>query len=640
MQFNEKLKQLRAQKGIPQAELAKNIYVSRSAVAKWESGLGLPSEQSLNMLAEYFGIEVSELISDPTAEKVLVTKNNTISKQKIWIISISVLAVIAVAVLITLCVCFINNPSQPIITRQLIFETEKGIDTGKINNYHDGEISVDRIFADTRTFEIEQGVSEIRLPQLLVKTTVNGDASYERVDYFNLVFSCSDTIIIRCEHDADDMDYIVVFPREYNPREFNDWANIKYGEFLISIRVFRNHIAVESITVGFSDKSFEIGLTQSKELSCDIKPYNADYTNFSYTVDSIIRPNGEKYEGDLAEYAYIQKYYLTYLTTTKNIEIGSVINIVAVTGYNDYDKVKSNVLAVTVERIAVDTINLYIEENDGYLGTTYVTIGQQINLKLFCFPVEASFNALNEQAIATLLTPETATLNITENDWIMTVSADKKNVGQEIRIKIDIPEGISKIFSWTVKGIPSESIILINLDTGEELDDVTYINRNGTLRLMAVITPENATYDKINYSAYVAELNNYGRYVRISDEGVLTVSDHAPFDMEISVSASAARGSSKVYKIIVKQVFVESVNLTCETTVIHLNEIITFTLDYSPNNADRESMKIVVLDEIDGVYISGTRIWASPNVPVGTQFSVQAIINGVESNILTFTVIE
>lgn len=37
MQFNEKLKLLRNEKGISQAALAERIYVSRSAVAKWEN---------------------------------------------------------------------------------------------------------------------------------------------------------------------------------------------------------------------------------------------------------------------------------------------------------------------------------------------------------------------------------------------------------------------------------------------------------------------------------------------------------------------------------------------------------------------------------------------------------------------------
>ena len=47
MEFSEKLKELRQQKGVSQTKLAADIHISRSAVAKWENGLGLPSEDSL-----------------------------------------------------------------------------------------------------------------------------------------------------------------------------------------------------------------------------------------------------------------------------------------------------------------------------------------------------------------------------------------------------------------------------------------------------------------------------------------------------------------------------------------------------------------------------------------------------------------
>ena len=58
MNFSDKLKELRQEKGISQAKLAEEIFVSRSAVAKWENGLGIPNEESLQLLAEYF--EVTE----------------------------------------------------------------------------------------------------------------------------------------------------------------------------------------------------------------------------------------------------------------------------------------------------------------------------------------------------------------------------------------------------------------------------------------------------------------------------------------------------------------------------------------------------------------------------------------------------
>ncbi|MBE6676157.1 MAG: helix-turn-helix transcriptional regulator, partial [Ruminococcaceae bacterium] len=72
MEFSERLKELRSEKGISQAKLAADIHISRSAVAKWENGLGLPNDESLKLLADYFGITIDELIPNKSNEEILV----------------------------------------------------------------------------------------------------------------------------------------------------------------------------------------------------------------------------------------------------------------------------------------------------------------------------------------------------------------------------------------------------------------------------------------------------------------------------------------------------------------------------------------------------------------------------------------
>lgn len=90
MEFAIRLKELRAEKGVSQAKLAADIHISRSAVAKWENGLGLPNDESLRLLAEYFGVPAGELLPDKTNAQTIVSKNQTIDQQKKAIVALSI----------------------------------------------------------------------------------------------------------------------------------------------------------------------------------------------------------------------------------------------------------------------------------------------------------------------------------------------------------------------------------------------------------------------------------------------------------------------------------------------------------------------------------------------------------------------
>ena len=63
MEFHEKLQELRKNKGLTQEALAEVLYVSRTAVSKWESGRGYPGIESLKHIATYFGVSIDALLS-------------------------------------------------------------------------------------------------------------------------------------------------------------------------------------------------------------------------------------------------------------------------------------------------------------------------------------------------------------------------------------------------------------------------------------------------------------------------------------------------------------------------------------------------------------------------------------------------
>lgn len=70
MEFHQKLQELRRKKGLTQEELATSLYVSRTAISKWESGRGYPNIDSLCAIAKFFSVTVDELLSTNEVLKI------------------------------------------------------------------------------------------------------------------------------------------------------------------------------------------------------------------------------------------------------------------------------------------------------------------------------------------------------------------------------------------------------------------------------------------------------------------------------------------------------------------------------------------------------------------------------------------
>ena len=98
MTFGEKLRKLRTDNDLTQDELAEKIYVTRTAISKWETDKGYPSIDSLKELSSLFQISIDELISDADIEnKRLLDKAQS---RKFYWCAIACLAVATVSAIV------------------------------------------------------------------------------------------------------------------------------------------------------------------------------------------------------------------------------------------------------------------------------------------------------------------------------------------------------------------------------------------------------------------------------------------------------------------------------------------------------------------------------------------------------------
>lgn len=77
MEFHEKLQQLRKKHNLTQEQLAEQLYVSRTAVSKWESGRGYPNLESLKTISKLFAVSIDELLSNDELLELAETENRT-----------------------------------------------------------------------------------------------------------------------------------------------------------------------------------------------------------------------------------------------------------------------------------------------------------------------------------------------------------------------------------------------------------------------------------------------------------------------------------------------------------------------------------------------------------------------------------
>lgn len=96
MEFSEKLQQLRKQENLTQEQLADKLFVSRTAVSKWESGKGYPNIDSLKRISNIFHVSIDDLLSGEELITLAASENRSYMS-KVFSLIYGVLDLMAIA---------------------------------------------------------------------------------------------------------------------------------------------------------------------------------------------------------------------------------------------------------------------------------------------------------------------------------------------------------------------------------------------------------------------------------------------------------------------------------------------------------------------------------------------------------------
>ena len=79
MEFNERIKAFRREKGYSQEQIARKLHITQGAISQWEKGITTPSAQQIAQLADLLGTTADDLlgrekpVQKPTLDNALIS---------------------------------------------------------------------------------------------------------------------------------------------------------------------------------------------------------------------------------------------------------------------------------------------------------------------------------------------------------------------------------------------------------------------------------------------------------------------------------------------------------------------------------------------------------------------------------------
>ncbi len=289
--LNELIKKYRQDNDLTQQELANKLFVTRSAVAKWEQGRGFPSEDILEKLSQLINVPTEQLLSEKELRSLTVENTNIVKKHKnflYFIIPLIVLLIISVSVLFLISLAPKEQAPQPIIY------TKDAYNVAKVEN-------------NTLTFNVEHDV------EVNIELTDENNKNIKCISKHGNIF-----------HIKDIKDgYRLKANYSYNSQTNSYTVN--------SIKVIDDYVENEYYIYGF--------FIAIEEYVGDCAPvYNSNDPNYYYELNGVLHPISDRYP--FAEISYNSmrcagiKHHSSYLTTAGIKEYNFSLSV-----YKDVEKI-------------------------------------------------------------------------------------------------------------------------------------------------------------------------------------------------------------------------------------------------------------------------------------------------------------
>ena len=262
--FKDKLKELREQKGISQYELADKIFVSRSTIAKWENGLGMPGKASMESLCEFFQITKEELLKEDDPE-IIINNVQKRSKKIIIILLIALIPLLLYSLAFTIAYCA-EMYEDTVTPQDGKYYSEKflkkfdleGLDMIAGTNI---QLFQNSFYADIESYEVFDDYVTYVYNRLHYSTTIsylsNERKIYDPTDIYSDLFLIPSVSlpdhIDETDENGKPIKYGFYYFNENTKRDNTEYVNFNYLELSYSNNRFRMYLNKSD----FNDDSYQ-----------------------------------------------------------------------------------------------------------------------------------------------------------------------------------------------------------------------------------------------------------------------------------------------------------------------------------------------------------------------------------------------